>query len=173
MVVSQAPGVLTQAGLAPLSCYKARRGGLSRWAGVQSAQASSLLGPLQERTEPCVLTTTTTSSSHYTHTHTHTHTQSVPPGTARPKEGKGQAPALLSAPSSSTSLRFCLWVCGGGGLLLRRPYIQIVPPQIHDFCLPKHLPSLSPEGEKPASLSPFLSKGLWGAGGRQATVGSG
>ena len=171
MVVSQAPGVLTQAGLAPLSCYKARRGGLSRWAGVQSAQASSLLGPLQERTEPCVLTTTTTSSSHYTHTHTHTHRVSHL-GQPGPKRGRGKL-LLYSQPHLPPHPCCFVCVCVWGGLLLRRPYIQIVPPQIHDFCLPKHLPSLSPEGEKPASLSPFLSKGLWGAGGRQATVGSG
>lgn len=60
------------------------------------------------------------------------------------------------------------WVEG----LLRRPYLQIVPPQIHDSCLPKRLPALSPVGEKPASLPPFLSKGLLEGRGRQTRVDS-
>lgn len=172
MVVSQAPGVLTQAGPAPLSCHKAPRGGLSRWARVQSAQASSLLGPLQGRTEPYVLTTTTTTSSHYTHTHTHNTV--CPTWDSHAQRGEGaRSCSSLSPIFLHTLAVLCACVCVGGGVLLRRPYVQIVPPQIHDFCLPKHLPNLSPEGEKPTSLSPFLSKGLLGAGGRQARVGNG
>ena len=171
MVVSQAPGVLTQAGPAPLSCHKAPRGGLSHWAGVQSAQASSLLGRLQGRTEPCVLTTTT--SSHYTHTHTHTHTHTVcPTWDSQAQRGEGPRSCSSLSPIFLHTLAV-LYACVWGAMLLRRPYVQIVPPQIHDFCLPKHLPNLSPEGEKPASLSPFVSKGLLGAEGRQARVGNG
>lgn len=161
MVVSQAPGVLAQAGPAPLSSCKAWKGALSSWAGVQSARASSLPGPIQGRTEPCVLTPPPSPAPPNTHT--------MPPApTARPKEGKGQAHTLLCLVFLHPFAVVYAWVEG----VLRRPYLQIVPPQIHDSCLPKRLPTVSPVGEKPASLPPFLSKGLLEGKGRQTRVDS-
>lgn len=162
MVVSQAPGVLAQAGPAPLSHCKARKGALSSWAGVQSARASSLPGPIQGRTEPCVLTPPPSPAPPQ-----HTHCAPSTDSQAQRTEGASSHSTLSLVFLHSFAVVYA-WV----EWVLRRPYLQIVPPQIHDSCLPKRLPALSPVGEKPASLPPFLSKGLLEGRGRQTRVDS-
>lgn len=55
------------------------------------------------------------------------------------------------------------WVEG----LLRRPYLQIVPPQIHDSCLPKRLPPCPLWEKSQLRYLPFSARAFWrGEGGR-------
>lgn len=125
-------------------CCEAQKGILSCWVGIQSSQALSLTGALRARQSPVF------QGFHGV------------PSTDSQAQGNS-SPHLPSTPGAMYAWAQEVFI---------RPYLQIIQPQSHGFCLPKHSPAQPPEGEKPASLCFFLSKGLLGAGERQTRVSS-
>lgn len=93
----------------------------------------------------------------------------IPPGqTDRPNEGKWQAHlphlstlSLIFFHSLNTAY---VWVEG----LLIRPYLQIVQPHIHYFCLPKHSSASSLSKTAVDCYFPVSARALGGEAGEKA-----